>query len=475
MLRCPARFSLRIATTVGFGLDRTLSMIAYSMYLKQISKHNDPRFLIIAAGSVLCALLFLVLTGTLTNLRSEAHQNKRYVVACAFSVILGLVLMCMLDCSIYRPSLGIVLFGSSALLVSIGSAGLFFRWGCLFATDGSKDVLLQMGVGFTIALAAIVPLNLVPFGWQVVILLALCKIDAFYLCSYRPERESNAPSANTRRSTEDTSFCRKKMLIGMAFYGLSMGLSSSLLQHTGQAIFLDQSILRVFFGLLAFGVIAVVFSRKGVSTDSVYRFVYVVIALNSAAFFLLPFATAILRAFLFIGHLLLIIVCMSLLFRVAHKLPAEREPLVAFGIVAFLGGDLVARGSHDLISFTDIATTQAFSTAFALGLATIVVVGYSLVFTEHDIKRIESVLAEGPERHKEEKGVSSELDRLAYSEIAASKFELTPRETEILRLLLQGRSSPRIQSEFVHIRINRSYPHAAHLHKDGNSFTPRTH
>ena len=460
MLRCSDYFSLRITTIVGFGLDRTVSMVAYSMYLERISKQSDSLFLGIAAGSVLCAIVFLVLTGNLTSLRNAAHQDK-YMTICASSAAVGLILMYVFDHVAYYSLLGPMVFGASALLVSTGSAGLFFRWGCLLSSDGGRNVLFQMGAGFAAALVAIVPLNLVSFDWQIVVLLILCGANA--CCLRHLAKEQSECSFSTDMPRDKASFCRKKMLVGMAFYGLAMGLSSSLLQHTGQAVFLNQSILRVAFGLLTSGIIVAVFIRRGASTVSVYRFAYVVIALNTAALFLFPFATELLRAFLFIGHLLLIIVCMSLLFCVAHGLPDGRESFVALGIAAFLGGDLVTRGSHDLVSFTGTVTAQDFSLSLAFALVALVVIGYSLVFTEHDIKKIESALTGGSERQEGEEISRSDSGFLSYSEEAATQFGLTPRETEILRLLLLGRSSPRIQAELF-ISESTVHTHMRHIY-----------
>ena len=125
MLRCSDYFSLRITTIVGFGLDRTVSMVAYSMYLERISKQSDSLFLGIAAGSVLCAIVFLVLTGNLTSLRNAAHQDK-YMTICASSAAVGLILMYVFDHVAYYSLLGPMVFGASALLVSTGSGKLSF-------------------------------------------------------------------------------------------------------------------------------------------------------------------------------------------------------------------------------------------------------------------------------------------------------------------------------------------------------------
>ncbi len=98
----------------------------------------------------------------------------------------------------------------------------------------------------------------------------------------------------------------------------------------------------------------------------------------------------------------------------------------------------------------------------------IIVFTYAFIFTEKDLDIIHnqmypvpqtSTYSQKPEAHN----TNNRKDPKALAEDLGNTYALTPREKEILGLVLIGRSSPRIQSELF-ISESTVHTHMRHIY-----------
>lgn len=438
-------------------------MFAYGMLLQMIGAFVlGPAYLFVAMISVFTGICTLCFIGMLSKQRNLLDSIRVLVPICALFVGMGLAILFHLwsQTELAISSLG--LFAAGSILVSIGSAGSFFFWGAVFADVGSRTVLIEVGMGFFIALLLLAPFSALPKTAQVLLILAACLLDAFLLLF--AHKKTKAEKEDQKLEKTDARWIRRKMYTGMICYGVAMGLSSSLLQHTGQAIYFDTSIIRMICGFIVFliAVLIVIFAKKE-PILLLYRIAYLIIALSIVSLLLLFENGTVLTAVLFVGHLLILTICMFLLFRTGHRLPLDRAGIVAFGVAAFLMGDLVARGTHDLLISTKLVPADLVTSIFTLLLVTAALLAYAVFFSERDIEKIEKLLKKADSLTRTQTGALVEAFCDGYADIASKQYGLTPREKEILSLLIIGRSSPRIQSELF-ISESTVHTHIRHIY-----------
>lgn len=452
-----------VIRTLGFGFNRFVSMLVYGMLARIINTSPENfSYLLVSIASVFGAVCFLCLLGIVAKRKDFAAFGFVFTLSCAMCIGVGLVFVLWLRSQEISADYALIWFGVGTLLISIGSAGLFFRWGAVFARNGDRAIMLEIGIGFFIALVMLVPYNVLPSFVQGPLLIFACAADAFFLILSKKctvDKEEDPKSIGD----VDAKWIRRKMYAGMACYGIAMGLSSSLLGHTGQAVYLNESTVRLLCGtvLLVVSVIVVRFSKRE-PVLLLYRLAYLIIALNVVVLILLPSNSQLLLAALFVGHLLILAICMFLLFRTAHYMPDDRERIVTFGVAAFLSGDLLTRGVHDLLAATNIVSSSTLSFAFTLALIVVVIVAYAVVFSERDIEKMEVLEKPGNSGSFDQTGPPAASFE-SYADIALARYGLTPREFEIVSLLLLGRSSPRIQGELF-ISESTVHTHIRHIY-----------
>lgn len=453
--------TISVPKAIGFGCDRLVSMFCYGAIVQLIDREptRAPAFIAGALG-VLVAIALLCGIGLAAKRKSNPMDTCRTIPFFCACAVLGVFLIALVRISLLTGSLSFVAFCAGCLMLSIGSAGLFFCWGIVFSQFDEKTVLAEFSGGFVVALIALVPLNLVGAEAQTIILIVACCANALLLERAHSARHGKARD-HSPAHPKDVPWIRKKIYSGMGCYGVAMGLSTSLLPHTGQAVYFEESVVRLICGLVVFGAVALFASRIRRNTILVpYRMAYLIIALNTAALLLLPSKVPLFLAALFVGHLLIITTCMSLLFTIAGRVEEDRARIVAFGTAAFLFGDLSARAGHDLLAMTGAVPPEPFAFATSISLVGMIIVSYALVFNERDVERIEQLISDSSSFE------NVPIIEISYAEAAAdlgNRYGLTAREREVFALLLAGRSSPRIQSELF-ISESTVHTHTRHIY-----------
>ena len=183
-----------------------------------------------------------------------------------------------------------------------------------------------------------------------------------------------------------------------------------------------------------------------------YKAAFLVIVLGCLAILATPDDPSTVAVMVFVGAMAIMVVGMALLFNLAHRAASPSPPIVACGAACFIGGDIAFR-VIDRIVFSALPVTATPSFHFAL-LSALVVVTYAAVFTEHDLARVEKL----------EHVATNVAPDVGVHEVLGSRYGLTKREVEVLKYLVSGRSSRRIQEELF-ISESTVHTHIRHIYQ----------
>ncbi|WP_165046082.1 helix-turn-helix transcriptional regulator [Adlercreutzia sp. ZJ138] len=377
-----------------------------------------------------------------------------------------------------------VLFGDSVAGIALESALVGFSSGALLAAWGRAFshcprrwllmiIVLGAGLGAVLCLIAYV----VPASGAVLLLklLPLGSVSALGCFPHHAHDEGSTqrklsdalpqdhaaglpfvladllPEGEQRRETE---LLTRKMLVGMAMFGLAAGLMETFGSDPGMAsapalpaslfmfiLFVVATIQQV-CGSAPQNVGTTDVLRRGQDAsgtpgeerplEGMYRLAMFVIL---AGFLLLPVVRGYGvpgEAIVLSGYLGLTYVLISLFVVMASVSEGDPALALARGFAALYAGEAAGIGVGNLIEWAcPVAQTNGTLAACA-GMAA--VVSFLFLFTERDFNRLATIADKG-----------DPVDE--SSRIIASEFGLSPREGEVLTLALRGRTSERIATE----------------------------
>lgn len=465
----------------GFACDRLVSMFLYGSIVQFIDSSFTPSLLyLLGAASVFAAICFLVIVVAVQKRLRQRPHGRHCLLACGCFTTFGFILVL----EILERNIGTngeaSLFFIGCLTLSIGSAGLFLSWGRAFSHLTASSILLEMSGGFLCALLALPLVNLSPSGIRLVLISIACigDVAALYwnrLHTSKPINPTAIEAAPQILSAPNASRTKKKLYLGLGCYGAAMGLLAGLLPFGTEAVYaqgdLNQVLQSLADPLLFGGISALVFCLGKRPLVTAYRASYLAVALSSAAL-LLYGAAPLLLSVANIGQLLIIATCMSLLFAFAGVFSESSLSIIAAGVAIFLGSDLAVRLIHDGIAATPFLPTEAVAFGSPIALIAIITLSYSALFTEKDVEEITHFL-NGPVESPTASSVHNAPEDSSPSRAEKSaadlgdEYGLTAREQEVLTLLLDGRSSPRIQAELF-ISESTVRTHIRHIYAKMN-------
>ena len=392
--------------------------------------------------------------------RERVGANRSVVAGAAFMMSAGAVLTPFSDLA---TPMGMLALSLSAVMTGTGSAVLFLCWIELESGLGGRLALVELAsslcASFVIGFVLIAGPSVVVIG-----LIAVMPVASAVLlrrCSGATPQLTREPEQQLSRQT---SALFAKALAGAALVGVLMGffdVMSGCKTYAVQDAFGAYLFLAGFVGSLAISLIAVFQQRDSVFFS--YRLSMLMLCLGCLSTPFMSDNNTYSSAFIFGGYhcyvLVLCVVCID----VSSSFRVSPARVIGLGFVALYGGETA--GSLFAHSLEAIGVSM-----FDLALVTLVAVSLLLIahlflFTETDLIKIGigEVSLVGPTTSDEPAGEGSD-DPADPCALIAERYGLSPRETDVLPLLLEGRTISRIQ-EALFISAGTVSTHIRHIYQ----------
>ena len=390
--------------------------------------------------------------------RERVGSNRSIVFGAAIMMAVGTVLTPFSDPT--TPA-GMLVLGLSAVMTGTGSAVLFLCWVELEAGLGGRLALVELAASLCIAFIVGFLLIVGPAVPVVALIVAMPVLSAAMLrrCSHVAPPSPREPEQQLSRHTIALF---AKALAGAVLIGALAGffdVVSGFKIYEVQDIFGTYLFLAGFIGALLICLIAVFLHRDSIFYS--YRASMLMLCLGCL---LTPFMSdnnTYSNAFVFGGYHCFVLVLCVVCIDVASSFRVSPARTIGLGFVALYGGEDVGSLFAHSLEATGVST-------FDLALVTLVAVSllfiaHLFLFTETDLIKI-GIGEVGLMGTVPGKPACDQAEPVDPCALIAERFALSPRETDVLPLLLEGRTISRIQ-ETLFISAGTVSTHIRHIYQ----------
>lgn len=411
--------------------------------------------------SLLISLVAMVVTMLFVAIivkRERVSANRSVVIGSAVMMSLGSALTLFADPT---TPVGMLVLGISAVMTGTGSAVLFLCWVELLSGLGGRVALVELAVSLCMAFIGGFILITVPNVLAVAAVAAVPLVSALAMrtCFNVEIRLVKEPEQPLSRQTVALFV---KALVGAALIGMLEGffdVVSGFKTYEVQDVFGTYLFLAGFVGALVVCLIAVFLHRDSIFFS--YRFAMLMLCLGCLSTPFLADNNTYSSALIFGGYhcyvLVLCVVCID----VANSFKVGAARAIGLGFVALYGGETVGSVFAHSLEATGIPLFDL--TLVTLVAVSLLFISHLFLFTETDLIKIGigEVSLVAPVSEESETGGASLVDPCS---IIAERYSLSPRETDVLPLLLEGRTISRIQ-ETLFISAGTVSTHIRHIYQ----------
>lgn len=410
--------------------------------------------LLISLVSMVVTLLFVAIIVR----RESVGASSPVVIGSATMMSLGSVLTPFADPT--TPT-GMLSLGVGAIMTGTGSAVLFLCWVELLSGLGGRLALVELAFSLCVSFVAAYGLTFAPQVPAILVIMFLPAASAFLL-KRSMNGEDRLVSVSEQTLSHHTLALFVKALAGAALIGMLEGffdVVSGFKTYAVQNVFGSYLLLAGFVGALAVLLIAVFLRRDGVFFA--YRFAMLMLCLGCLSTPFMADNNTYSYALIFGGYhcyvLVLCVVCID----VATSFRVGPARAIGLGFFALYGGEAVGSTfAHSLLA-TGIPLFDL--TVVTLVAVSLLFIAHLFLFTETDLIKIGigEVNLVGNARNHDVRREGGPVDPCIA---IVALYALSPRESEVLPLLLEGRTISRIQ-ETLFISAGTVSTHIRHIYQ----------
>lgn len=457
----------------GFSLNWVWVLMVFYSIVPYLSSSDVRGSLYTNLFISLCAMVVTMLFVAILVPRDYRVSSNRYVVVgAALIMCMGSVLTMFSDLTTHT---GMLMLGISSIMTGTSSAVLFLAWVEVFFEGGGRLALVELSMGMCASFVVAFILTIVPPLAADIVIVLLPPASAALLLGLK-RAEVQAPTAPRGVISRQTIGLFIKALLGAALFGAIEGffdVLSGYQTYAVQDIYGTYLFLAGFLAALATALIAVFLHRDSIS----YTYRLAMLLLCGGCLFT-PFMgdnNTYSTALIFGGYgcftVALCVVCIN----VSRSFKIGPTRAIGLGFVALYGGEALGSLCAHAIEAVGVSS---FNLAVLTVVAVLVLlISHLFLFTEIDLIRVgigelDAVVIAGDDKGaRSSDGVKDPGDEGAEpidpGYLIAERYGLSPRETEVLLLLLQGRTISRIQ-ESLYISAGTVSTHIRHIyHKAG--------
>lgn len=457
---------------------------------------------IISLVAVIFIMLFMVI---IVRPNDIFAKNRALLIASCISMIFGTILAFFSDS---QTATGMLILGLASILTGVGSGALFLFWSQIFFRIGGKLALAELAIGSAIGFFISLLLNLTPALFAM-ICTTLFAIVATVLASRCCKELYDTPQGKfklirdktTPALSPQTIVLFTKALVGAGFigaiegfYDVTSGFRTFAMNDTYGAYLLVAGLIAI----LIMALVALFFSHDSIFYT--YRFSILVLCLGCLTTPFLGDNQSYVTVLIFAGYTCFGVVLFAICLDISTSYVINPVRSVGLGFVALYGGEFLGElAAHGMNAAT---MSVPDLTVVTLGAVAILLIAHLFLFTETDLIKIgigennvlENVGCFVPKKTAQGEGAeenvisslassgSDEADKAdsvddvdeAVSQeapappdpaaIIAERYGLSPRECDVLPLLLEGRTIVRIQ-ETLFISAGTVSTHIRHIYQ----------
>lgn len=424
----------------------------------------DPFACLYASFSISLITMVIAMVIIAAGLQDARHlkSNAFIIGVSALAMTAGSVLTNFCDPD---TSFGMGILMLSGILTGAGSAILFLCWGECYTEIGGRRSLLELAAGSASAFLANCIILLAPTAISAAAIVFLPLLtSASLLYSQRitksVEDSSNVETPDRLPLSRASVLLLAESLVGAFLVGCLSGLlctiSGSYLienSHLGWMLLLVDALIVLVFALITY-------ARREDTVLHDFRFTLVIIA---GSCLLLVFQigndTAAL-ALAFAGYTCFIILLYVLCADAARSFRIGASRSLGLGFMALYGGEAIGHWLYSEVSSLPIDFISA-------GALAILFIAHLYLFNEANLIKLGLGELEIPLSASEKAPSMAESiddDNADPATIIIDRYHLTPRESEVLPLVLDGRSIGRIQ-ETLFISSGTVSTHMSHIYQ----------
>ena len=456
----------------GAGLYNTwILSVFYNDYLYMAAADLRGTMYLSLFISLAALLLTLLLAPRLMPRPDKMVLSKRVISVSGIAMALSTVALCCCDVT---TTLGLVLVVAGGVISGVSSGLLFLGWARLFSDVGTHRAMFELAASWAFAgLLGLVLIFTASIVSAIVVVLAGLA-SAFMLRAAALQRPTRPKPVREHSLLPRTKRMFARGLVACAAMGLVQGFTDVI---SGFRYF-DVPVLHPVFLMVGCAVISVVLALVALLAKHdfvclAYRIVAMLLVLGSLLMCAAQFPHTVSSAFIFGSYqgffILLCAVCIDV--SNYFDVRATRAFGMAVGAL-YLGelvGDCIGFGTTALVAASDLSLSLV-----GISLTVLVVFAVLFLFTEKDL--VETSLGEMIDEESEVQpqptgnGVGSGSAQSYEERIArvttylAKTYQLTPRECEVLPLVIKGRTIARIQEE-LHISQGTVSTHTRHIYQ----------
>lgn len=460
---------------------------------------------IISLVAVIFIMLFLVI---IVRPNDIFAKNRALLIASCISMIFGTILAFFSDS---QTATGMLILGLASILTGVGSGALFLFWSQIFFRIGGKLALAELAIGSAIGFFISLLLNLTPALFAM-ICTTLFAIVATVLASRCCKELYDTPQGKfklirdktTPALSPQTIVLFSKALVGAGFigaiegfYDVTSGFRTFAMNDTYGAYLLVAGLIAI----LIMALVALFFSHDSIFYT--YRFSILVLCLGCLTTPFLGDNQSYVTVLIFAGYTCFGVVLFAICLDISTSYVINPVRSVGLGFVALYGGEFLGElAAHGMNAAT---MSVPDLTVVTLGAVAILLIAHLFLFTETDLIKIgigennvlenvgcfvpkKTAQGEGTEENVISSLASSGSDEADKADsvddvddineavslevpappdpaaIIAERYGLSPRECDVLPLLLEGRTIVRIQ-ETLFISAGTVSTHIRHIYQ----------
>ena len=349
----------------------------------------------------------------------------------------------------------------SAIMTGTGSAVLFLCWIELESGLGGRLALVELASSLCIAFVVGFLLIVGPAIPVIVLIVVMPVLSAAALRRSAPDTPQ-LPREPEQPLSRHTATLFAKALLGAVLIGMLMGffdVVSGFKTYEVQDIFGTYLFLAGFIGALAVCLIAVFLQRDSVFFS--YRVSMPMLCLGCLSTPFMADNNTYSSALIFGGYHCFVLVLCVVCIDVASSFRVSPARTIGLGFVALYGGETAGQLFAHSLEATGVSMFDL--TLVTLVAVSLLFIAHLFLFTETDLIKIGigevSLMGTVPEE-----AADDPADPVDPCALIAERFALSPRETDVLPLLLEGRTISRIQ-ETLFISAGTVSTHIRHIYQ----------
>ena len=372
---------------------------------------------------------------------------------------------------------GILLLVTSGILTGVGSACLIHCFFDSFSLLGTKIATLEISLGTCIALFLGLLLLIAP-AIVARIAIIIIPIASAILLDKSPksyDKELNIKHATTPKAafSKKTQLLIGKIFIGALFIGAIEGFFDSFFGNCEESVtFMYGALLFISAFVVVCIIVLIAASAKHNVLFSIYKISLILFFATCALSIILGKTWTYTAAIFFAGYMSFCVLLTCICVEISNNYETNPSLTYSFAFFLMYVGEFIGVGANNMFS-TSTTSDNAFLICCVVATSLIFITS-TFLFTDIDLVTI-GIGEIRPFLHEAESSASvfasananKHAQNIDYEEVAkriSKDFHLSARESEVLPLLLSGRTIARIQ-ESLFISAGTVSTHIRHIYQ----------